>query len=150
MLGKRGRLVRSRWLSVRGDTISSSKGLLSRQCLASDSMRRPARSKSPRRLILRRARGRMAWRTSENIVLIGSENTCGAKRVPHQSLEGAAPVTYQRQNVPQPYIQKRDRTKKAGHWARLSQTGRLHVGETWDHEDPEFQRDQPKPFVSKT
>src|SRR5262249_26345548 len=67
MLGKRGRLVRSRWVSLAGDTIRSSKVLLSRQCLASDSIKRPARSKSPRRLILRRARGRTAWLTSQNI-----------------------------------------------------------------------------------
>ncbi len=60
--------VRRRCASVAGDTISSSNGLRSRQCLASDSIRRPARSMSPRRVILRRARGRMACRTSENII----------------------------------------------------------------------------------
>src|SRR6266699_2795705 len=87
MLEKRGRLVRSRWVSLPGDTISNSKGLVSRQCLASDSIKSPARSKSPRRWILRKARGRMAWRTSENIVLFVSENTCGVWPLPHQLLE---------------------------------------------------------------
>src|SRR5258708_25664946 len=84
ILEKRGRLVRSRWVSLPGDTISNSRGLVSGECLASDSIKSPARSKSPRRWILRKARGRMAWRTSENIVLVVSENTCGVWRLPHQ------------------------------------------------------------------
>jgi hypothetical protein len=41
--------------------------------------------------------------------------------------------------------------KDAGPKGPASQTGRLHVWETWDHEDPEFRtRKAKKPFVSKT
>src|ERR1700754_237880 len=146
MLGKRGRLVRRRCVSLPGETIRSSNGLLSRQCLASDSMRRPARSKSPRRLILRRARGRIAWRTSENIVLVGSENTCGVGSLPHQLLGqpvGAGLPAAERPNQRQrerPFKSQgiRGPKKDAGPKGPASQTGRLHVWETWDHEDPEF------------
>src|SRR5436190_10475825 len=42
-------------------------------------------------------------------------------------------------------------TKKSrAHKARRSQTGRLHVWETWDPKIPSFERDRPKPLVSKT
>src|SRR6266851_2937869 len=47
MLEKRGRLVRSRWVSLPGDTISNSKGLVSRQCLASDSIKSPRAPNRP-------------------------------------------------------------------------------------------------------
>src|SRR4029450_2469573 len=100
MLGKRGRLVRNRCVSLPGETIRSSKGLGSRQCLASDSIRRPARSKSPRRLIVRRAKGRMAWRTSENIVLVGLKIHVGWEAFHINCLGNLWAPTYQRQNVP--------------------------------------------------
>ena len=57
MLAKRGRLVRNSARRGRGDTISSSKGLLSRQCLARDSISSPARSRSPRRCNLAQSQG---------------------------------------------------------------------------------------------
>src|SRR5258707_12719262 len=50
-------------------------------------------------------------------------------------------LTHQRQNVPQRAVDKRPapaRKKDAGPTGPASQTGRLHVWETWDHEDPEF------------
>src|SRR5258707_4335053 len=50
-------------------------------------------------------------------------------------------LTHQRQNVPQRAVDKRPapaRKKDAGPEGPASQTGRLHVWETWDHEDPEF------------
>src|SRR3979411_566686 len=140
MLEKHGRLVRSKWVSLPGDTISNSKGLVSRQCLASDSIKSPARSKSPRRWILRKARGRMAWRTSENIVLVVSENTCGVWSLPHQLLEDGyhRPTASERpigaRAADRPLAAKND----AGPTGPATQTGRLHVWETWDHEDPEF------------
>jgi hypothetical protein len=59
---------------------------------------------------------------------------------------GFSRSTYQRQNA----TLGRGKPKKAGPKGPASQTGRLHVWETWDHKDPEFQRDQSKPFVSKT
>jgi hypothetical protein len=65
--------------------------------------------------------------------------------MPHQLLEAFGVATYQRQNAT-----LRVAEKKAGPKGPASQTGRLHVWETWDHEDPEFQRDQSKPFASKT
>src|SRR3979490_570362 len=99
MLEKHGRLVRRKWWSLPGDTISNSKGSLAPQCVASDSIKSPAPAKSPRHWILRKARGRMAWRTSENIVLVVSENTCGVWPHPHQSLGGLCGMTYPRQNV---------------------------------------------------
>src|SRR5262249_6681630 len=159
MLGKRGRLVRSRWVSPAGDTINSLNVLLSRQCLASDSIRRPARSKSPRRLILRRARGRMAWLTSENIGAGPKKHVRPCGRHINRWRQSTFPPTSGRTSHSCQLNQEafarlvqmpRPGKKEAGPKGPASQTGRLHVWETWDHEDPEFQRDQPKPLVSKT
>src|SRR4029077_13884499 len=50
-------------------------------------------------------------------------------------------LTHQRQNVPQRAVDKFDLDpleKDAGPEGPASQTGRLHLWETWDHEDPEF------------
>src|SRR5271163_2159680 len=49
--------------------------------------------------------------------------------------------TCQRQNVPQGACRRSASyplKKDAGPRGPASQTGRLHVWETWDHEDPEF------------
>src|SRR5262249_52059769 len=74
-----------------------------------------------------------------------TKNTCGAVGKLHQSVDAPCgrPTSGR---TPRCRVNK----KKAGPKGPASQTGRLHVWETWDHEDPEFQRDQPKPLVSKT
>src|SRR5580693_2683273 len=153
MLEKRGRLVRSRWVSLPGDTISNSKGLLSRQCLASDSIRSPARSKSPRRWILRKARGRMAWRTSENIVLVVSENTCGVWSLPHQLTEDGyhRPTSVRTSHGARAADRPLTRSKKTpGQEARRVKQGGFTSGRRGIMRIPSFERDQPKPLVSKT
>src|SRR5258708_39474819 len=153
MLEKHGRLVRSKWVSLPGDTISNSKGLVSRQCLASDSIKSPARSKSPRRWILRKARGRMAWRTSENIVLVVSENTCGVWPLPHQLLEDG----YHRPTSVRTSHRGAGRRsascplkKTPGPRARRVKQGGFTSGRRGIMRIPSFERDQPKPLVSKT
>ena len=110
----------------------------------------PRAPSRPGAVILRRAKGRMAWRTSENIVLVGSESTCGVGSLPHQLLGQPVGAAYQRQNVPTKYGGKdrfapreSDPPKKTpGQKARRVKQGGFTSGRRGIMRIPSFEREK--------